>query len=204
MKSALPYIGIVVFLMLSSVLISFFLKRDELVLEKETVESQVAPVSESDFPQVGEAERENTQITPSPQPYQKLQQQEEEIIQKGTPRDLLEDLLVQIQKETKLNSFMFKWKTTEDGRLKDVLVSGFQTKFQGTQEDVGKVKDYLRKQSFSADLNNLMSVEGSNLEGFSRDQMVCMIVSSSQNQGLFDTGQGQLEGEIEVNCGKLR
>lgn len=202
MKATLPYIGIVIFLMISSIFISLFLHKEKPVSNDE-LKQQTKTSAVSEFPEVGEAQRKDSQNNSLPQPYQNNQQQEE-IIQKNSHEEILNDMVIISGKETKPSSVMFKWKVGYEGRSKDTLVSGSQIKFMGTQEILGEIKNYLREQKFSLDLDNTASLNGANSEGFSREKMVCMTIGNSQNQNLFDADESQQEIEIIVNCGSIQ
>lgn len=204
MKSALPYLGIVVFLAIVSIAISLFLQEEGSAVNSDGSTEYPLNMSRSDFPQVGEAQRVIGDLDSSPSPYRKeIQKATDEI---ENPEDLLEGVLAVVGKDSEQNSYMFNWKHSQTGtNTGEKLVIGHQIKFQGANDDANVAKEYLRGQGFLSNIENTKSAEGMNVEGFSRDQLVCVVASVFPSQNFFQEEKAinKTEDEIRVYCGKM-
>ena len=199
MKSALPYLGIVMILLALSVLISFFMKVG--FGSKEEIEVGDNIVKGGDFPQVGDAEENRQEQIPDGFSVQHQEEGKDQVEIKTSPEEIISGILERIGKQANVNAASFKWQKS-DGR--GTVALGYQAELQGKGADISKAKEYLREQDFFLDANNLITSGGINAEGFLRDSMACIISSDSVITNNFVAEEDYKEAGIRVSCGILK
>jgi hypothetical protein len=203
MKSALPYLGIVLVLMILAIFISFFLNGNFGAKEEVAVEDEI--VKANDFPEVGEAERQQqTEVSDNNTSFltEDATEEESENSVEDAPDKIIAGLLKKIQKQAEITSSSFKWQKSGGGAA---IAFGFQTRFQGSRADIFAAKEYLKNTGFFLDINNQITNNEVSIEGFSRQPVVCIVSGDSDLSNGFTVEQEDpQEGEIRVDCGKLK